>query len=51
MRLEIGLSKSYKDKALDSVNLFVSNGIYGLLGPNGAGKTALMRILGTYNTR
>ncbi|AUG56887.1 ABC transporter ATP-binding protein [Acetivibrio saccincola] len=47
MRLEIeGLSKSYKDKkALDSVNLFVSNGIYGLLGPNGAGKTTLMRIL------
>jgi len=47
MRLEIkGLSKSYKNKkALDSVNLFVSNGIYGLLGPNGAGKTTLMRIL------
>jgi ABC-type multidrug transport system ATPase subunit len=47
MRLEIeGLSKSYKDKkALESVNLFVSNGIYGLLGPNGAGKTTLMRIL------
>lgn len=41
MRLKIeGLSKSYKKKkALDSVNLFISNGIYGLLGPNGAGKT------------
>jgi len=47
MRLKIeGLSKSYKKKkALDSVNLFISNGIYGLLGPNGAGKTTLMRIL------
>jgi ABC-type multidrug transport system ATPase subunit len=47
MRLKIeGLSKSYKDKkALDSVDLFISNGIYGLLGPNGAGKTTLMRIL------
>lgn len=45
MKIE-GLSKSYKKKkALDSVNLFISNGIYGLLGPNGAGKTTLMRIL------
>ncbi|WP_027621914.1 ABC transporter ATP-binding protein [Acetivibrio clariflavus] len=47
MRLKIDdLSKKYKDKkALDSVSLSASNGIYGLLGPNGAGKTTLMRIL------
>ncbi|PQQ66899.1 ABC transporter ATP-binding protein [Acetivibrio saccincola] len=47
MRLNVeGLVKDYgKKRALDSVNLTASNGIYGLLGPNGAGKTTLMRIL------
>ncbi|CAG9621007.1 ATP-binding cassette domain-containing protein [Sutcliffiella rhizosphaerae] len=42
------LSKLYKHhKALQSVNLEISNGIYGLLGPNGAGKSTLMRIMAT----
>jgi len=42
------LSKSYnkgKIKALDGVNLKLSNGVYALLGPNGAGKSTLMNIL------
>jgi ABC-2 type transport system ATP-binding protein len=34
-------------KALDSVNLRITTGMFGLLGPNGAGKTTLMRILAT----
>ena len=34
-------------KALDDVNLTVSNGMFGLLGPNGAGKSTLMRIIAT----
>ena len=44
-----GLTKVYPGgrKALDSVDLRVSTGMFGLLGPNGAGKTTLMRILAT----
>ncbi len=34
-------------KALDDVNLTVTNGMFGLLGPNGAGKSTLMRIIAT----
>jgi ABC-type multidrug transport system ATPase subunit len=42
------LSKLYKESAaLDSIDISISNGIFGLLGPNGAGKTTLMRILAT----
>jgi ABC-2 type transport system ATP-binding protein len=42
------ISKNYgRVKALDSVSLTLSNGIFGLLGPNGAGKSTLMRILTT----
>ena len=36
-----------KHKALDSINLEISDGLFGLLGPNGAGKSTLMRILVT----
>jgi len=43
------LSKTYPNgvKALDNVNLELSNGMFGLLGPNGAGKSTLMRTLAT----
>ena len=47
MELKIfNLSKSYGDKkALDQVNITLTEGIYGLLGPNGAGKSTLMNII------
>ncbi len=32
-------------KALDSVSLVLTKGIYGLLGPNGAGKSTMMNII------
>lgn len=43
------LSKTYPGglKALDNVNLEISNGMFGLLGPNGAGKSSLMRTIAT----
>jgi ABC-type multidrug transport system ATPase subunit len=43
------LSKVYpnKKKALDSISLTITTGMFGLLGPNGAGKSTLMRILAT----
>ncbi len=43
------LSKTYSNgvKALNNVNLTISNGMFGLLGPNGAGKSSLMRTLST----
>ncbi|MCB9336418.1 MAG: ATP-binding cassette domain-containing protein, partial [Flavobacteriales bacterium] len=43
------LTKTYPNgvKALDNVNLEISNGMFGLLGPNGAGKSSLMRTLAT----
>jgi len=34
-------------RALDGVDLEISEGMFGLLGPNGAGKTTLMSILAT----
>lgn len=49
-RLQIKqLSKTYSNgvKALNNVNLNISNGMFGLLGPNGAGKSSLMRTLAT----
>jgi ABC-2 type transport system ATP-binding protein len=43
-----GVTKEYgQTRALDNVDLRLSNGITGLLGPNGAGKTTLLRILAT----
>ena len=50
MKIEIkNLTKTYSGgfKALDDVNLTISDGMFGLLGPNGAGKSTLMRILVT----
>jgi len=43
------LEKEYKNhfKALNDVNLTITDGMFGLLGPNGAGKSTLMRILVT----
>ncbi len=43
------LSKTYANgvKALDNINIEISNGMFGLLGPNGAGKSSLMRTLAT----
>lgn len=43
------LSKIYPNghKALNEVNLTITEGMFGLLGPNGAGKSTLMRILVT----
>jgi len=43
------LSKTYPGglKALNSVNLEISSGMFGLLGPNGAGKSSLMRTIAT----
>ena len=41
-----GLTKQYKDKrAVDRVELRLTEGVNGLLGANGAGKTTLMRML------
>ena len=50
MKLSIqNLSKAYGPsvRALDGVDLSISEGMFGLLGPNGAGKTTLMRTIAT----
>ncbi len=50
MKIEIkNLTKTYSGgfKALDNVDLTITDGMFGLLGPNGAGKSTLMRILVT----
>ncbi len=50
MKLSINnLSKTYAGsvRALDHVDLSISEGMFGLLGPNGAGKTTLMRTIAT----
>ncbi|MCH4236488.1 MAG: ATP-binding cassette domain-containing protein [Clostridium tyrobutyricum] len=40
------ISKEFKDlRAVDTINLKFTEGIWGLLGPNGAGKTTLMRMM------
>lgn len=41
------VSKTYPNgvKALDNINLDISNGMFGLLGANGAGKSSLMRTI------
>jgi ABC-2 type transport system ATP-binding protein len=43
------LSQVYPNnyRALNNINLEISEGLFGLLGPNGAGKSTLMRILVT----
>lgn len=43
------LTKTYPNgvKALDNINLEITNGMFGLLGPNGAGKSSLMRTIAT----
>lgn len=47
----VNLTKSFGNfKAVDNMNLKVTNGVYGLLGVNGAGKTTLMRMLCTLLT-
>lgn len=46
--LEINnVTKSYSNgtKALNGINLKITNGMFGLLGPNGAGKSSLMRTI------
>ena len=47
MRLQIEqLSKHFKEKkAVNEVNVILSEGVHGLLGANGSGKTTLMRML------
>ena len=47
MKIEIKeLTKKYGSvTALDTVNLCLTNGIYGILGPNGSGKTTLINLL------
>jgi ABC-type multidrug transport system ATPase subunit len=50
MKISIeGLSKIYPNgnRAINNINLEISDGMFGLLGPNGAGKSSLMRILVT----
>lgn len=50
MQLSIrGLAKTYPNgvRALNNINLTISNGLFGLLGPNGAGKSSLMRTIAT----
>ncbi|MGC7640404.1 ABC transporter ATP-binding protein [Staphylococcus epidermidis] len=44
-----GLSKSYDGKkdALNSLDLVISNGMFGILGRNGSGKSTLMNIIAT----
>lgn len=43
------LRKTYGNgvKALDNINLNISQGMFGLLGPNGAGKSTMMRTIAT----
>ena len=41
------LTKTYPNgvKALNGINLEITNGMFGLLGSNGAGKSSLMRTI------
>jgi len=50
LNIEIrNLNKSYPGgfRALDNIELEITDGMFGLLGPNGAGKSTLMKILVT----
>ena len=47
----VNLTKCFGDfKAVDNMNIKITNGVYGLLGVNGAGKTTLMRMICTLLT-
>lgn len=47
----VNITKRFGDfKAVDDMNIRVTNGVYGLLGMNGAGKTTLMRMICTLLT-
>lgn len=47
----VNLTKRFGDfKAVDDMNIRITNGVYGLLGVNGAGKTTLMRMICTLLT-
>lgn len=47
----VNLTKRFGDfKAVDNMNIRITNGVYGLLGVNGAGKTTLMRMICTLLT-
>ncbi|MDU6524407.1 MAG: ATP-binding cassette domain-containing protein, partial [Enterococcus sp.] len=47
MKLKIkGITKSFDGKkALDTINMTLTPGVYGLLGANGSGKTTLFRVI------
>ena len=47
----VNVTKCFGDlKAVDDMNIRITNGVYGLLGVNGAGKTTLMRMICTLLT-
>ena len=47
----VNLTRCFGDfKAVDDMNISITNGVYGLLGINGAGKTTLMRMICTLLT-
>ena len=47
----VNLTKRFGDfKAVEDMNIRITNGVYGLLGVNGAGKTTLMRMICTLLT-
>ena len=47
----VNLTKRFGDfRAVDDMNIRITNGVYGLLGVNGAGKTTLMRMICTLLT-
>jgi ABC-2 type transport system ATP-binding protein len=47
-----GITKNFSDvRALDNLDLQVTQGVFGLIGPNGAGKTTLIHSIGTHQTK
>ena len=46
------LTKTYPNgvKAINGINLEITNGMFGLLGANGAGKSSLMRTIASLQT-
>ena len=42
----VNMTKEFGNfRAVNNLNLTISNGVYGLLGVNGAGKTTLMKMI------